>query len=205
MSLDTMLNSDAAYDAFVTECKISLAGEAGVETSYIDITNATAGTRFMVSTTAYWTEGHLSAGASPNDFLFRAAADPSQLFAGSSLLAPHPVSLLSMMAAGDPITIPVSSYPPPPPPCIALLPCFPGVQCVDDSSAPAGYTCGRCAADEFTGRDGTKCEDADGCHSAPCPALRVCTDVPARDEAGTGAAYLCGACPAGYLQVTSPT
>ncbi|KAK3262729.1 hypothetical protein CYMTET_28436 [Cymbomonas tetramitiformis] len=199
-----MLNSDAAYDAFVTECKISLAGEAGVETSYIDITNATAGTRFMVSTTAYWTEGHLSAGASPNDFLFRAAADPSQLFAGSSLLAPHPVSLLSMMAAGDPITIPVSSYPPPPPPCIALLPCFPGVQCVDDSSAPAGYTCGRCAAG-YEG-DGQTCTDVDECFTggngtitsalAYCDPLTTCSNFVGGFE--------CSQCPAGYSDIRSP-
>ncbi|KAK3278492.1 hypothetical protein CYMTET_13573, partial [Cymbomonas tetramitiformis] len=82
--------------------------------------------------------------------------------------------------------------------------CDPSVSCTNDASSPAGRECGQCPSgytDDFTGRDGYKCEDVDGCLRAPCPAMRKCTDVPAREEAALGVKYTCGLCPSGYVLV----
>ncbi|KAK3262228.1 hypothetical protein CYMTET_28902, partial [Cymbomonas tetramitiformis] len=49
--------------------------------------------------------------------------------------------------------------------------CDAAVSCTNNGDAPGGRVCGPCPAgfsDENTGRDGTYCEDIDGCKSEPC-------------------------------------
>ncbi|KAK3253170.1 hypothetical protein CYMTET_37562 [Cymbomonas tetramitiformis] len=82
--------------------------------------------------------------------------------------------------------------------------CDPSVACVNDAAAPGGRMCGACPpgyTDEFTGQASEQCLDADGCLGAPCPGGRMCSDVAAVEEAAFGAAYMCGPCPQGFLQV----
>eukprot|EP00854_Cymbomonas_tetramitiformis_P018334 gene18334-biopygen18921 len=81
--------------------------------------------------------------------------------------------------------------------------CDAAVSCIFDADHPAGRVCGKCPpgyTDEFTGGDGSKCEDVDGCRASPCSPLRACTDVRAPDQIAVGATYQCGPCPGGYLQ-----
>ncbi len=74
-------------------------------------------------------------------------------------------------------------------PC-AAQPCFAGVECVEDSTAPGGFRCGDCPPG--TEGDGIACADVDGCAADPCFAGVACTDVPAPGEG-----FLCGDCPPG--------
>eukprot|EP00854_Cymbomonas_tetramitiformis_P003853 gene3855-4813_t len=78
------------------------------------------------------------------------------------------------------------------------------VSCTNDADAPDGFVCGACPVgftDEHTGRDGTKCEDVDGCLDQPCAREKECFDVLGQDVAALGASHTCGPCPAGYLAV----
>ncbi|KAK3270608.1 hypothetical protein CYMTET_20999 [Cymbomonas tetramitiformis] len=82
--------------------------------------------------------------------------------------------------------------------------CDPMVSCTNDADAPDGFVCGACPVgftDEHTGRDGTKCEDVDGCLDQPCAREKECFDVLGQDVAALGASHTCGPCPAGYLAV----
>lgn len=69
-------------------------------------------------------------------------------------------------------------------------PCFEGVACQADDSAPHGYVCGSCP--EGMEGDGITCVDIDGCADSPCFPGVECTDVPAPGEG-----FVCGECPLG--------
>ncbi|KAK3287781.1 hypothetical protein CYMTET_4735 [Cymbomonas tetramitiformis] len=72
--------------------------------------------------------------------------------------------------------------------------CDPRVECVNDLSEASGRKCGTCPAGTVdTYRDGTSCDDEDGCAAEPCFPGVECTDVVAP---GTG--RTCAACPPGY-------
>ncbi|KAK3286035.1 hypothetical protein CYMTET_6381 [Cymbomonas tetramitiformis] len=82
--------------------------------------------------------------------------------------------------------------------------CDPMVECTNDVDTPGGFVCGACPVgftDEHTGRDGTKCEDEDGCLDEPCAPEQECVDVPGQKVLTLGAQHSCGPCPAGYLAV----
>ncbi|KAK3249808.1 hypothetical protein CYMTET_40779, partial [Cymbomonas tetramitiformis] len=79
--------------------------------------------------------------------------------------------------------------------------CDPSVTCINNASDPAGRVCGACPpglSDEFTGRDGTVCEDIDGCRASPCFPGTPCRDVLAQDVALGMEGFTCGACPPGF-------
>ncbi|KAK3266870.1 hypothetical protein CYMTET_24540 [Cymbomonas tetramitiformis] len=78
--------------------------------------------------------------------------------------------------------------------CDTLVSCsnIPATESHECGACPIGYT------DEFTGRNGTRCEDADGCLADPCFPGSRCTDTIAEDVAAGAAAFSCAACPAGF-------
>ncbi|KAK3289438.1 hypothetical protein CYMTET_3117 [Cymbomonas tetramitiformis] len=81
--------------------------------------------------------------------------------------------------------------------------CDPSVSCVTSASHPSGRVCGACPTgytDAFTGNDGRRCEEVDGCRDEPCLAHRECVDLSPADEAALGVAYVCGSCALGFQQ-----
>ncbi|KAK3242355.1 hypothetical protein CYMTET_47974 [Cymbomonas tetramitiformis] len=225
LDLTDLIADDATFNSFVTEFTGSIAGTAGVDSSFVTVNSVTSGS-VHVSASISWTQQHLSAGASPDDFIIMASSSPLDIFASSALLSGQAVtskdimtsssselteSVFSVATPGYPMPPPIPPPPPPPPPvCVALDPCFPGVPCFNADSAPEGFKCGTCP--EGLSGDGVSCADVDECAAAvdkgnatdaavmmtgPCDPLTACTNL----EGG----FECSACPAGYLDLRRPS
>ncbi|KAK3264107.1 hypothetical protein CYMTET_27129 [Cymbomonas tetramitiformis] len=178
-----------------------------VETTYVTI-NGVSGGSVHVDTSVRWMERHIREGASPDEFITTAQSTPSKIFSHSSALSSASVSTDHIMAGGA-VTVSTPSYPPPLSPCQELEPCYPGVACADNQSAPGGFSCGQCPRVTctqtdlgpvcgecpvgFAGDGSSGCIDIDGCAHGPCFSGVECADIGA-----PGLGHTCGSCPEGH-------
>ncbi|KAK3267846.1 hypothetical protein CYMTET_23623 [Cymbomonas tetramitiformis] len=199
--------------------RVSAHAPASVDKSHVTVASVYSGS-VHVSTSLAWTEAHIAAGASPEDFVATATSAPSQIFAASSLLSSQTISshtIRTSFAVSAPMPESPASWVGVSP-CVSSQPCFPGgageaAGRWGDNGAPgrlqgAGELLCACLWRGTPGSrikgfegDGVNCTDVDECETGvhhtetgnltACESPLECTNLLGGFE--------CSGCPAGYL------